>query len=126
VARFAELYKKEIRAVPRETYRLVRQYPWPGNIRELKNVIQRAVLLAKGAELTPDLLPQRIRDASPSVADPGFKESPIQMGMTLEEVEKEYLKMTLSSLSGNKKKAAAVLGISRRALYNKLKRFGML
>jgi DNA-binding NtrC family response regulator len=126
VARFAELYKKEIRAVPRETYRLVRQYPWPGNIRELKNVIQRAVLLAKGAELTPDLLPHRIREAGASVAGASINDSPIQIGMTLEEVEKQFVKMTLSSLSGNKKKSASVLGISRRALYNKLKRFGML
>jgi DNA-binding NtrC family response regulator len=126
VARFAELYKKEIRAVPRETYRLVRQYPWPGNIRELKNVIQRAVLLAKGAELTPDLLPQRIHEAGGSTTHTSTNPSPIQLGMTLEQVEREFLKMTLASVSGNKKQAAAILGISRRALYNKLKRFGML
>jgi DNA-binding NtrC family response regulator len=126
VARFAELYKKEVRAVPRETYRLIRQYPWPGNIRELKNVIQRAVLLAKGAELTPDLLPQRIHEASGATTDSSIKQSPIQLGMTLEQVEQEFLKMTLSSVSGNKKQAASILGISRRALYNKLKRFGML
>jgi DNA-binding NtrC family response regulator len=125
VARFAEFYKKEIRLVSRETYRLMRSYPWPGNVRELKNVIQRAVLLAKGCELTADLLPQRIRDgagAAPSKNEP----SPIRLGMPLEEVEKEYIKMTLSSVNGNKLKAAAILSISRRALYNKLKRFGML
>jgi DNA-binding protein Fis len=46
--------------------------------------------------------------------------------MALEEVEKEYIKMTLSSVNGNKLKAAALLAISRRALYNKLKRFNML
>jgi DNA-binding NtrC family response regulator len=125
VARFAELYRKEIRVVPRETYRLLRQYPWPGNIRELKNVIQRAVLLAKGAELIPDLLPQRIRYADGSAAASPISQSPIQLGMTLEEVEKEFVKMTLSSVNGNKRKAASVLGISRRALYNKLKRFGV-
>src|SRR5919198_292807 len=124
VARFAELYKKEILTVSRETYRLIRQYPWPGNLRELKNVIQRAVLLAKGGELTPDLLPQRIQDAEAS--GNSIKQPPIQVGMSLEQVEKEFVKMTLSSVSGNKKKAASVLGISRRALYNKLKRFGML
>ena len=61
VARFAKLYRKNIRVVSRETYRLLRRYQWPGNVRELKNVIQRAVLLDKGVELTPDLLPQRIR-----------------------------------------------------------------
>lgn len=126
VACFAELYKKNMRAVSRETYRLIRQYPWPGNIRELKNVIQRAVLLAKGSELTSDLLPERIREADGSGAIKSGDQSPIQLGMRLEEIEREYIKMTLSSMNGNKMKAASILGISRRALYNKLKRFGML
>lgn len=127
VARFAGFYKREIRVVSRETYRLMRSYPWPGNVRELKNVIQRAVLLAKGSELTPDLLPQRIRDADGAWAVTSKNEqAPIRLGMPLEEVEKEYIKMTLSSVNGNKLKAAAILAISRRALYNKLKRFGML
>ncbi len=125
VAQFAKQYRKDVRLVSRETYRLIRQYPWPGNIRELKNVIQRAVLLAKGAELTPDLLPQRIQSVADS-ADRAVDASPIRLGMTLEEVEKAYLEMTLASVNGNKRKAADLLGISRRALYNKLKRFGTL
>jgi DNA-binding NtrC family response regulator len=126
VARFAESYKKDIRVVSRETYRLMRAYPWPGNVRELKNVIQRAVLLAKGSELTSDLLPQRIREADGSGAIKSAEQSPIHLGMRLEDVEKEYIKMTLSSMNENKMKAASNLGISRGALYNKLKRFGML
>jgi DNA-binding NtrC family response regulator len=92
----------------------------------LKNVIQRAVLLDKGVELTPDLLPQRIRDADNSGAPQSREQSPIKLGMSLGEVEKEYIKMTLASMNGNKMKATSILGISRRALYNKLKRFGML
>jgi DNA-binding NtrC family response regulator len=126
VALFAELYKKDVRIVSSETYRLVRAYPWPGNIRELKNVIQRAVLLAKGVELTPDLLPERIRDRDDSGATKARDYNPIQLGMSLEEVEKEYIKMALSSVSGNKVKAASLLKISRRTLYNKLKRFALL
>jgi DNA-binding NtrC family response regulator len=89
VARFAELYKKDIRAVSRETYRLIRAYPWPGNVRELKNVVQRAVLLTKGSELTPDLLPQRIRDAEGVEVTPSRDRPPIQLGMRLEDVKKE-------------------------------------
>ena len=126
VARFAKLYRKNIRVVSRETYRLLRRYQWPGNVRELKNVIQRAVLLDKGVELTPDLLPQRIREAEDSTAPQARELSPVKLGMSLEDVEKEYIKMTLSSMNGNKMKATSILGISRRALYNKLKRFGML
>jgi DNA-binding NtrC family response regulator len=126
VALFAELYKKDVRVVSSESYRLIRAYPWPGNIRELKNVIQRAVLLAKGVELTPDLLPQRIRDTDDTAATRPREYYPIQLGMSLEEVEKEYIKMALSSVSGNKVKAASLLKISRRTLYNKLKRFHLL
>jgi DNA-binding NtrC family response regulator len=126
VARFAEMYKKELRVVSRDTYRVLRAYSWPGNVRELKNVIQRAVLLAKGAELTPGLLPQRIRETTASEGRQLSAVSPIQLGMTLGDVEKEYIKLTLSAINGNKKKAASLLGISRRALYNKLKRFQML
>jgi DNA-binding NtrC family response regulator len=126
VTRFAKLYNKDIRAVSRETYRLMRRYDWPGNVRELKNVIQRAVLSAKGSELTPDLLPQRIHGAAGSGPARRAEEYSIHLGMSLEEIEKEYIKMTLSSLNGNKLRAASLLGISRRALYNKLKRFEML
>jgi DNA-binding NtrC family response regulator len=126
VALFAELYKKDVRIVSSETYRLIRAYPWPGNIRELKNVIQRAVLLAKGPGLTPDLLPERIRDNDRTAATKPREYDPIQLGMSLEEVEKEYIRMALSSVNGNKVKAASLLKISRRTLYNKLKRFDLL
>jgi DNA-binding NtrC family response regulator len=126
VSRFDEQYKKDIRVVSPETYRLLRHYSWPGNVRELKNVIQRAVLLAKGAELTPELLPPRICQGNGSGSNEVKAQSPIQLGMSLAEVEKEFIKMTLASVSGNKMKAASALGISRRALYNKLKRFALL
>jgi DNA-binding NtrC family response regulator len=126
VALFAELCKKDVRIVSSETYRLIRAYPWPGNIRELKNVIQRAVILAKGPELTPDLLPERIREADGSRATRSRERYAIQLGMSLQEVEREYIKMALSSVNGNKVKAASLLKISRRTLYNKLKRFAPL
>jgi DNA-binding NtrC family response regulator len=126
VSRFDAAYKKNIRAVSRTTYALLRRYPWPGNVRELKNVIQRAVLMAKGAELTPDLLPERIRETSETDGRNAVIQSPIQLGMSLAEVEKEFIQMTLSSVGGNKMKAASILKISRRALYNKLKKHGFL
>ena len=126
VSRFDDLYKRNIRLVASETYRLLRRYTWPGNVRELKNVIQRAVLLAKGAELTPDLLPARIREVGEGSGHDTQPHYPIQLGMSLADVEKEFIKMTLSSVNGNKMKAASILGISRRALYNKLKRHDLL
>ena len=126
VSLFNAQYHKQIRTISRETYRLLRQYAWPGNVRELKNVIQRAVLIAKSAELTPDLLPARIRQAEETGAVRDVEQSPIQLGMTLADVEKEYIKMTIASVGGNKMKAAEVMDVSRRALYNKLKRHGLM
>jgi DNA-binding NtrC family response regulator len=124
VTLFNTAYNKRVRVVSRETYRCLRRYPWPGNVRELRNVIQRAVLMAEGEELTPDLIPERIREAAK--LDAGQGTFPIRLGMTLEAAEKELIKMTLASTGGNKKTAASILGISRRALYNKLNRFGLL
>jgi DNA-binding NtrC family response regulator len=54
------------------------------------------------------------------------EQSPIQLGMTLADVEKEYIKITIASVGGNKMRAAELLGVSRRALYNKLKRHGLI
>ena len=59
---FNHMYNKQLRSVSAEALRYLESYSWPGNVRELKNVIQRAVLVAKGIELTPDLLPARIKD----------------------------------------------------------------
>jgi DNA-binding NtrC family response regulator len=77
--------------------------------------------MAKGAELTPDLLPVRIREAGESRQEKVPSQPPIHLGMSLEGVEREFITMTLSSVGGNKAKAASILQISRRALYNKLK-----
>jgi DNA-binding NtrC family response regulator len=129
---FTALYQKKVKIIAPDAYRALRRYKWPGNVRELKNVIQRAVLMSKGEELTMDLLPDRIKQ---SLADPdahmpdqraSFRsdaEPAIHLGMTLEAVEKEFIWKTLAATNGNKKQAAVQLGISRRALYNKLQKY---
>jgi two-component system NtrC family response regulator len=126
VPHFNAIYKKNVRAIAKETWPCLRNYSWPGNVRELKNVIQRAVLMAKGEELTPDLLPLRMRtlDTTQTIA-PG-QPGPIHVGMTIDAVEREFILMTLTATQGNKKEAAQQLGISRRALYDKLKKHGLL
>lgn len=124
VPHFNAIHKRKVRAVAPETWRCLRSYSWPGNVRELKNVIQRAVLMAKGGELTADLLPLRIRTAAE--ANAAVQHFPIHSGMTLDAVEKEFMLITLASTQGNKKETAQKLGISRRALYDKLKKHGIL
>jgi DNA-binding NtrC family response regulator len=125
VPHFNAIYKKKVRVVPPETWNCLRGYSWPGNVRELKNVIQRAVLMAKGEELTPDLLPLRIRSAISGQPQNSGQPFPIHVGMTLDAVEKELIVMTLAATEGNKKEAAQKLAISRRALYDKLKKHGL-
>jgi DNA-binding NtrC family response regulator len=124
VPHFNAIYKKNVRAIAPETWRCLRSYSWPGNVRELKNVIQRAVLMAKGEELGPDLLPLRIR--ATAEANAAVEHFPIHAGMTLDAVEREFILMTLTLTKGNKKETAQKLGISRRALYDKLKKHGLL
>jgi DNA-binding NtrC family response regulator len=101
---------------------MLRKYPWPGNVRELKNIIQAAVLMVKGTELTPESFPQRIREAVGIGRD--ARELAIcsfRVGSTLNAVEMEFIRTTLAYVGGNKKLAASILGISRRALYDKIK-----
>jgi len=125
VAVFSKIYNKEIERVSTETYRLLRHYPWPGNVRELKNVIQTAVLMSEGKEIAPDLVPQRIKNFSGHNGSSGDVLSSVSVGATLSTVEKHLIELTLASVNGNKKQAASVLGISRRALYNKMYRHHM-
>jgi DNA-binding NtrC family response regulator len=81
--------------------------------------------MAKGPELTPDLLPLRMRTLE-SAQKISADRSPIRVGMSLDRVEREFILMTLAATQGNKKDAAQQLGISRRALYDKLKKYGLL
>jgi transcriptional regulator with PAS, ATPase and Fis domain len=122
LAHFGVVYGKEVERVSHETYRLLRRYPWPGNVRELKNIIQTAILMVHGKELTPEFIPQRIKDAVAGSQNRGEATCSFKVGTTLDTVETELIRITLLHAGGNKKLAAKILGISRRALYNKLKR----
>jgi DNA-binding NtrC family response regulator len=121
LSHFAPAFGKEVERVAPETYRLLRRYRWPGNVRELKNVIQAALLMLDGKELTPEFIPERIRDAALASEGAGEPTCSFRVGASLRSVEKELIRVTLTYAGGNKKLAASILGISRRALYNKLK-----
>jgi DNA-binding NtrC family response regulator len=121
LSHFAPLFAKEVERVAPETYRLLRRYRWPGNVRELKNVIHAALLMLEGKELTPQFIPERIRDAALATEGRGEPTCSFRVGASLHTVEQELIRVTLTYAGGNKKLAASILGISRRALYNKLK-----
>ncbi len=125
VSRFGAVYGKEVECVSPDCYRMLRRYSWPGNVRELKNVIQTAVLMLEGKELRPEFIPQRIREAGGASVSAGEPTCSFRVGATLDVVESEFIRITLAHVGGNKKLAASILGISRRALYDKIKRHPM-
>ncbi len=94
----------------------LQQIPWPGNVRELKNAIERAAILADtviGAELLPDADPARTPNDSGSTLE-------VRVGSSIQDVERRLILATIHELEGDKKRAADILGISLKTLYNRL------
>jgi transcriptional regulator with PAS, ATPase and Fis domain len=110
--------KKEVQNIHKECMDLLCQYGWPGNIRELENVIERAVALSNSSELSVDDLPDFIRNLT--IETYRRKNSTIP---TLEEQEKNYIKWVLDKYNGNKTKAAKAMDIDRVSLWRKIKKF---
>ena len=99
---------------------LLIDYPWPGNIRELKNMVERAIILS--ADL-PEICPEHLAfSASSSAATPHVT---LDFGIepTLSEIEHRYLELTLEKYQGHRAKVAAVLGVSERNLYRMIKKY---
>jgi DNA-binding NtrC family response regulator len=101
--------------------KMLKGYRWPGNVRELQNIIERAVVLAKGATLDLDDFPEKMRQTAPlSPAGEGTPESP-----TLESIEKAYIYWVLNQTEWQKAKAASILGIDSSTLYRKINKYGL-
>ncbi len=109
---------RQVKAVDPEAMRRLEQHSWPGNVRELRNVIERAVILAKGEFIQPEQLPA-FEMAQPAPSAPAGA-PPLTPGMTVHEMEERLIVATLDSAGGNKTRAAEMLGISLKTLHNKL------
>jgi DNA-binding NtrC family response regulator len=94
-------------------------YSWPGNVRQLRNSIESAVVLCKGTVITLDDLPPNIR------GEQGGDQVRLPVGTSLAEAEKELIRTTLAREGGNKSRAAEVLGIGRKTLHRKLQEYGI-
>jgi DNA-binding NtrC family response regulator len=110
--RFSQETNKTVDRISREAIDEMMLYEWPGNVRELENAIERAVVVTKGRKIAPENLP--ILDAS-AVCE-------YQSG-TLKDVEKKHISNVLQECGWNISQSAAVLGIDRSTLYNKIKRY---
>lgn len=106
---------KKISGFNKETIDILMSYGFPGNVRELENIIERAVILAKTTEITPENLPQSIKLFQIETINP-------QNIKTLDEINREYAEKILEFAEDNKSKAAEFLGISRTSLWRILKK----
>ena len=105
---------------------LLKAYPWPGNVREMENVVHRAMLLATGGLITAECLPAHIRGGSvPSRSATGGETLPSQAEtprLSLAEAERHAIERALEASGGNVTKAAKRLGIARATIYRKMQK----
>lgn len=122
---FSAIYSAKYgRVQPRfsnETMEILNAYDWPGNVREVRNVVERALVICTNDTVTPQYLPARIRT---KVTPDGHINIPI--GCSTQEAERILILQTLASAGNNKAKAAKILGVSRKTLHNKLASFQQL
>ena len=118
---FAKKNRKDIKSFHPETMNLLMQYSWPGNIRELENTIERAVILCLGEQISPQDLPPQL------LSDHVLKNTATQLedGFTLRDMEREVIRSTLEKTGNNKSQTAKKLGVARQTLLNKIKEYGL-
>ena len=113
--------KKSIKAYRPRAIKAMISYAWPGNVREMVNAVERAVILARGEYVELEDLPLAIQTGK----DADRPEGGLSAGLTIKEVEAELIERTLEETNGNRTKSAAMLGITRQTLLNKIKEYGL-
>ena len=121
LGQFGAKHKRRGKRLSPDAMQLIQRFPWPGNIRQLRNVIERLVVTCASPTIEvadlPDFLQAHDRSA------PGFDVRP---GMSISDAEKLLIRQTLTHVTSNREEAARLLGISRRSLQYKLKNYGLL
>ena len=118
--RLAHELARPVSGISEEALRVLMDHRWPGNVRELENAVERALVTCKTGVLGAEDFAFLARPA----AAPGGG-TPLPAGLTLQEMEKEYVTATLARLQGNVKAAAEALGIDRSTLYEKIRKYGI-
>ncbi len=131
VRQFADEYRKPISGISSEGMAQLRHFGWPGNIRELRNAMERAVALEQGETISLESLPETVREARGGAAtDSGGQEREIpfegvELDNILGDVERRYLELALQRTAGNRTQAAELLGMSYRSFRYRLEKFGL-
>ena len=129
LADFCEQNQKSISDFTDAAAAWLESQPWHGNVRELRNVVERSVVLCQGNrvepyELNPELWVTPESEGASDPGDPGRLD--VRVGMTAHEVEKRLILKTLDECGGNKSRAAEILGITPRTIRNKLREYGLM
>jgi DNA-binding NtrC family response regulator len=119
-------FKKNVEGLSKETEKAFMDYPWPGNIRELRNVIERAMILENEPYILPEHLPGEF---SAKALRTGMMSTPVTIppgGLDIEEVEKNLINQALEQTKWNQTRAARLLNLTRDALRYRMLKFGFL
>jgi transcriptional regulator with PAS, ATPase and Fis domain len=123
--KFSAKYHKKITNISPEVIGAFSNYDWPGDIRELENVLERMVLMSETNTLSLDQLPSEIRGATTNVTGPSASTLKKRVDTISQMTEKQMIIDALNKTNQNRTKAAKILGISRRTLQNKIKEYGL-
>lgn len=121
IRQFSKMNGKKVTGIDKKALDLLVAYNWPGNIRELKNIVERMIVLASEPVIHAELVPDDIRSFYPK----NEALSGAVPAASISEVEKDLILRTLKAHHGNKSSAAQALGISRRTLYRKIEEYGI-
>jgi len=117
--KFSLEYSKDIKGITRRAQKVFSRYWWPGNVREMENVVGRACMMTEGPAIDAEDLPEYLRS---SIRAPDAEMRSSEDVLTMDEVQRRHAVKILKQVGGNKARAAEMLGISRRTLYNILER----
>jgi DNA-binding NtrC family response regulator len=120
LAEFCEKHQRETKEVSREAMRQLRLYGWPGNIRQLRNLMERLVITVKDTTIQPAHLPEEIQASMEDA-----RTMVVTLGTTLKHIERDVIQRTLKEVTNHREKASKLLGISLRALQYKIKEYGI-
>jgi DNA-binding NtrC family response regulator len=120
LADFSAQHHRAPKDLSREAMRLLRLYAWPGNIRQLRNLMERLVVTVKETVIQPEHLPEEIQASQEDA-----RAMVVTLGTSLEQIERDVIRRTLAEVTNHREKAAKLLGISLRTLQYKIKEYGI-
>jgi len=120
LSEFTAQHRREPKDVSRDAMRLLRLYAWPGNIRQLRNLMERLVITVRDSDIHPEHLPEEIQASKEDA-----RTMLVALGSSLRDIERETIRRTLAEVTNHREKAAKLLGISPRALQYKIKEYGI-